>query len=169
MKNRLPFIITVSSMMLGVFIAILFGINEGYFKDKITSAIKQNPTYLALETPEDQSKYYKKEKDKNWRYYQRFHFHSTGISTMTLGLLILLSFSLAPKKITLTSKYLLSVGGFLYPFIWLLAAEYGPIIGRNAAKEKFCFFGYMGGLFLIGIILSLYCLTKYSLKFESRA
>ncbi len=169
MKNRLPFIITTFSMALGVFIAILFGINESYFKDKIADAIKKNPTYLSLETPEEQTKHFKKEKDKNWRYYQRFHFHSTGISAMTLALLILLSFSLAPKKIVFYTKYMLSIGGLLYPFVWLFAAEYGPIIGRGAAKDKFSFFAYMGGVFFIGLVMTMYCLIKHSVSIPTKA
>ena len=84
---------------------------------------------------------------------------------MSLGTLILIAFSLAPSLFKLISSYMISIGGFLYPFVWLFSAIYGPIIGRTAAKEKFAIFGYMGGVFLIGLTLALIILFRYPIKF----
>lgn len=50
---------------------------------------------------------------------------------------------------------LMSIGGLLYPFVWLFAGIYGPEMGRTEAKEAFAIFGYMGGLFLVGAIFTL--------------
>jgi Mn2+/Fe2+ NRAMP family transporter len=101
---------------------------------------------------------------KNWRYYQRFHFHATGIAAMSLGLLLLLVLVNAPIKYKNTAAYLVAVGGFLYPFVWLFAGIYGPEMGRHAAKEAFAFFGWMGGVFLIGAILEFILIAKYPLS-----
>ena len=166
MKTKAPFIIALSGMILGVIIAILFGVNESLFKDKISNDLKLNQKIMQIEDVEKREIIIQKEKVKNWRYYQRFHFHSTGISSMTLVVLILLSFSLAPSKHKTIASYMTSVGGFFYPFVWLFAAMYGPLWGRSVAKESFAIFGYMGGVMLLGLILSLYLLVKYPLEFN---
>ena len=101
------------------------------------------------------------ESKKCWRYYQRFHFHSTGIGAMALALLLLLLLSGGPPKYALVSSFFVSIGGFLYPFIWLFAAIYGPEMGRHEAKEAFAIFSYMGGPFLVGIICTIILTVKY--------
>ncbi|RLA62687.1 MAG: hypothetical protein DRQ89_08930 [Epsilonproteobacteria bacterium] len=167
MKQKLPFILTVFSMILGVFIAILFGVNEHLFKDKIKNDLGKNEKIMSIVDVDKRTAKLNAEASKNWRYYQRFHFHSTGIASMALGVLILLSFSMGSSMLKLVSSYMVSIGGFLYPFVWLFAAMYGPIMGRSAAKESFAFFGYMGGVFLLGLLLSLFILVKYPLKFKN--
>jgi hypothetical protein len=51
---------------------------------------------------------------------------------------------------------MIAIGGFLYPFVWLFAGLYGPEMGRSEAKEAFAVFGYMGGVYLVGILYALY-------------
>ena len=166
MKQKFPFILTIFSMILGVFIAILFGVNEQLFKGKIKRDLGNNEKIMSIVDEGKRSAKLNAEASKNWRYYQRFHFHSTGIASMALGVLILLSFSMGSNTLKLVSSYMVSIGGFLYPFVWLGAAMYGPILGRGPAKEAFAFFGYMGGIFLLGLLLSLFILIKYPLKFR---
>ena len=163
---KIPFLIVITSMALGVFIAILFGVNESIFKDKIAYDLSLNQKIQSITDPQVKTAKLSKEKSKNWRYYQRFHFHSTGISAMSLGVLLLLLFSTAPRRLKKSCAYMVSVGGFLYPFVWLFAAIYGPVIGRGAAKEKFAVFGYMGGVFLLGLFLLLYLIAKYPMKMQ---
>jgi hypothetical protein len=167
MKQKFPFILTITSMILGVFIAILFGVNEQMFKGKIKQDLGNNQKIMSIVDEGKRAAKIKAESSKNWRYYQRFHFHSTGIASMTLGVLILLSFSVASGGLKLVAGYMVSIGGFLYPFIWLFAAMYGPIMGRTAAKESFAIFGYMGGVFLLGLLVSLFTLIKYPIKFKN--
>ena len=81
-----------------------------------------------------------------------------------MGVLLFVSFLSAPEKLKITTSYLVAIGGFLYPYIWLFAAIYGPELGRGVAKEKFAILGYMGGVFLIGLFMSLYMAFKYPLK-----
>jgi len=170
MKQKAPFLITLLSIFLGVFIAILFGVNEDLFKNKIANGMLSNPKVIEMsqssapEMQEKKASYIKAESDKNWRYYQRFHFHSTGIAAMSLGILIVISLLTAPNSQVMIASYMVSIGGFLYPFVWLFAGIYGPSMGRSAAKESFALFGYMGGVFLLGVVFAIYLVTRYSFR-----
>jgi uncharacterized membrane protein len=155
MLQRIPFIITLLTMLTGVFIAILFGVNEDIFKGKIAKQLENNKKIQSIVDPVKKAKKIEKEKSKNWRYYQRFHFHATGIGAMSMVVVVYLYLLIAPGLLNTITSFLVSVGGFLYPFVWLFAAIWGPEIGRSVAKEKFAFFGYMGGLFLIGILITI--------------
>ena len=164
MTQRIPYVIASLTLIGGVFISILFGANEDYFKDKINEGLKKNEKVNQIQDPIEKAAVLKSEADKNWRYYQRFHFHATGIGAMIMGVLLFISFLSAPERIKAISSFAVSIGGFLYPFVWLFAAIYGPEMGREAAKETFAVFGYMGGLFLVGLVLTLYMALKYRLK-----
>jgi len=144
MIQRIPYVIAILTLIGGVFISILFGANEDYFKDKINEGLKKNEKVNQIQDPI--------EKD------------ATGIGAMIMGVLLFISFLSAPERIKAISSFAVSIGGFLYPFVWLFAAIYGPEMGRSEAKESFAVFGYMGGVFLIGLILSLYMALKYRLK-----
>jgi hypothetical protein len=164
MIQRIPYVIAILTLIGGVFISIIFGANEDYFKDKINEGLKKNEKVNQIQDPVEKEAVLKTEADKNWRYYQRFHFHATGIGAMIMGVLLFISFLSAPEKLKNITSYLVSFGGFLYPFVWLFAAIYGPEMGRSEAKEAFAVFGYMGGVFLLGLFLSLYMALKYRLK-----
>lgn len=164
MERRIPFAISVFSLFLGVFISVLFGINEDIFKGKIAKDLKKNEKIMSILDPATQKAKIEKEKSKNWRYYQRFHFHSTGIGAMTIGLLLLLQLMSQFTKVHLVTSYSLSISGFLYPFIWLFAGMYGPIMGRSEAKSAFAIFGYMGGVYLLSLGVVLFLVLKYPLK-----
>jgi hypothetical protein len=148
----------------GVFISILFGANEELFHKRIESGLALNPKIQQMADPSEKAAKLAAEADKNWRYYQRFHFHATGIGAMMMGLLLFLGRLNAPRRATLAASWLIAVGGFLYPFVWLFAAIYGPEMGRAEAKEAFAVFGYMGGLFLVGGVLTLILAAKYPIR-----
>lgn len=164
MTQRIPFVIAILTLVGGVFISILFGYNEDYFQNNIKEGLKKNEKVNQIQDSVEKAAVLKAEAEKNWRYYQRFHFHSTGIGAMIMGVLLFVSFLSAPEKIKIITSYTVSIGGFLYPYVWLFAAIYGPEMGRSAAKEKFAIFGYMGGVFLIGLFMSLYMAWKYPLR-----
>ncbi len=164
--KTIPFLLSFLTMFGGVFIAIMFGANEEFFINKIQTDLNKNEKIISIADPVEKSKKIKSEEEKNWRYYQRFHFHATGIGSMSLVILICLSFISAPTNLILINSFLISIGGFLYPFVWLFAGIYGPLIGRSEAKEAFAIFGYSGGLFLVGIILACFLLIKYPLEFK---
>ncbi len=168
MLQKIPFLLALLSMIGGVFIAILFGVNEDMFIHKIEAGLEKNVKIQALADPTEKAAKIKSETDKNWRYYQRFHFHATGIGAMMMGILVfLLQLNLSAKRFY-PPAYLISVGGFFYPFVWLFAALYGPEMGRSEAKEAFAILGYMGGLFLVGglwiLVLTLTCKLKSNLN-----
>lgn len=168
MLQKIPFLLALLSMIGGVFIAILFGVNEEMFLHKIEAGLEKNVKIQAIADPAEKTAKIKSETDKNWRYYQRFHFHATGIGAMMMGVLIfLLQLNLSAKQFY-PPAYLTSMGGFLYPFVWLFAGIYGPEMGRSEAKEAFAIFGYMGGLFLIGgiwtLVLAMTCKMKNEFK-----
>ena len=152
MLQKLPFHLAILGMIGGVFVAILFGINEDMFKSKINEGLSRNVKIQEINDPVVKEAKIKSEADKNWRYYQRFHFHATGIGSMSLALLTFLIFIGGDGRAKIVVAYATSVGGFLYPFVWLFAGLFGPEMGRDEAKESFAFFGYMGGLFLLGAI-----------------
>ncbi len=164
MTSRIPFVIAILTLIGGVFISIVFGANEDFFKDKIKEGLSKNEKINLIQDAAEKDAVLKAESEKNWRYYQRFHFHSTGIGAMVMGVLLFISFLSAPQGIKNITSYATAVGGFLYPYIWLFAAIYGPELGRDVAKEKYAVFGYMGGLFLLGLFLSLFMALKYSFK-----
>lgn len=156
MTYKFPIILSIFAMVGGVFIAIIFGANESFFNDRITQGLKKNVKIQSMQDEAAKSEKIKSEQEKNWRYYQRYHFHANGIASFTLALLIFLGFVKVSKYEFLIASYMLSVAGFLYPFVWLFAAIYGPEMGRDVAKETFAVFGYMGGVYLLAIIYVLY-------------
>jgi uncharacterized membrane protein YraQ (UPF0718 family) len=159
MRIKFPILLSILAMIGGVFISILFGANEGMFKDRILKGLEQNVKIQSIQDPGVKAEKMKSEQDKNWRYYQRYHFHATGISSLSLVILLLLAFVQGHKFETTVASYLVALGGFFYPFVWLFAGLYGPQMGREEAKEAFAIFGYMGGVFLVGIIYSLVLAT----------
>jgi hypothetical protein len=161
MLKKIPYMLALLGMTGGVFIAILFGVNEDIFKDKIKVGLQNNVKIQQMEDEGAKAEMLAAEAAKNWRYYQRFHFHATGIGAMSLATLVFLMFLGAPEKQKLITSYAVSIGGFLYPFVWLGAALYGPEIGRGAAKEAFAFFGYMGGVFLLGLVATIVLTVKH--------
>ncbi len=164
MLNKIPFLLALGAMAGGVLIAIFFGVNEDMFKDRIAAGLERNEQIQAIEDPVEKSAMIEAETGKNWRYYQRFHFHATGIGAMVLGVLLLLGRVKAPERLKLSAAYLTAAGGFLYPFVWLFAGIYGPAMGRDEAKEAFAVFGYAGGLFLLGILLTMALVARYELR-----
>lgn len=168
MLQKIPFLLALLSMIGGVFISILFGLNEEMFLQKIQAGLEKNVAVQAIADPAEKASKIKTETEKNWRYYQRFHFHATGIGAMMMGVLLLLLQLQISAKAFYGPAYLVSIGGFLYPFVWLFAGMYGPEMGRSEAKEAFAIFGYMGGLFLVGglwaFVLTALSKMKHELK-----
>lgn len=159
MIKKLPFLLTIIAMVGGVFISIIFGANEAFLKDRIAQGLEKNVKIQSIADEQIKQEKIKAEKDKNWRYYQRYHFHANGIAALTLALLVFLAFIKASEKEILIASYMTAIGGLLYPFVWLFAGIYGPEMGREEAKEAFAIFGYMGGIHLLGILYTLYLAT----------
>ena len=164
MTRKIPFFLAILSMIGGVFISILFAVNEEMFIRRIHAGLEKNIKIQQISSEQERLAKITTETEKNWRYYQRFHFHATGIGAMMLGLLLFLSSLNAPSSFVIVAKYMVSIGGFLYPFVWLFAGIYGPEMGRSEAKESFALFGYMGGVFLAGGVWTLWLGLRYNSK-----
>lgn len=164
MNLKAPFSLAILCMVGGVFIAILFAVNEPMFVNRIHQGLDRNLKVQQIQDPVEKAAKISSETDKVWRYYQRFHFHATGIGAMMIGLLLFLSQLNAPKLQVKASAYMISIGGFLYPYVWLFAGIYGPEMGRSEAKEAFAIFGYMGGVFLVGALCTLILAIRYPMK-----
>ncbi len=164
MIRKIPFLLAILAMVGGTFIAILFATNDEGFHTKIKVGLEKNAKIMEITDPAKREEKISKDSGRFWKYYQRFHFHATGIGAMMMGLLLLLTRLSAPAKFVTLSSYMVSVGGFLYPFVWLFAGIYGPEMGGDEAKEAFAIFGYMGGLFLVGALLTLVLALRYDLK-----
>ncbi len=164
MTKKIPFFLALLSMVGGVFISILFATQEDMFKKNITAGLEKNVKIQQIVDPKEKAEKIKAESTQCWRYYQRYHFHSTGIGAMMIGILLFLYRLKAPKNFITLTSYMIAIGGFLYPFVWLFAGIYGPEMGRSEAKEAFAIFGYMGGLFLVGGVFSMFLSLKYSLS-----
>lgn len=164
MIRKIPFLLAILGMAGGVFIAILFATNEDGIQTKIKVGLEKNAKIMAITDPAKREEKISKDSGRFWKYYQRFHFHATGIGAMMMGLLLFLTRLSAPAKFVTLSSYAVSIGGFLYPFVWLFAGIYGPEMGGEEAKEAFAIFGYMGGLFLVGSLLTMALALRYDLK-----
>lgn len=164
MIRRIPIFLALLCIIGGVFISILFATQEDYFKDHIKQGLSRNIKIQEIADPVKKTETLKSEAEKNWRYFQRFHFHATGIGAMMIGILLFLTQVNAPALSKNITSYMVAIGGSLYPLVWLFAGIYGPEMGRNEAKEAFAIFGYMGGVFLLGGVYALVLSLKYDLE-----
>lgn len=128
----------------GIGLGVTFGINEDMFKERIAEQVAANPSV------HDESS-----NSKIWRYAQRAHFHATGISAFSLGLLLLLlhaNMKAGTRKIT---SILIGLGG-LYPLAWFNMYLFAPAIGRGPAHDHILteIFTYVGvGALVIGFLM----------------
>lgn len=131
-------------LMFGIALGVTFGVNEDGVKGFITEGIAAHP-----EVHDEKSK------TKIWRYAQRAHFHATGISAYSLGLIILLMFSSMKRKIKSATSILIGLSSF-YPLAWFVMFLVAPSIGREPAHHHYLteLFTYLGvGGLVAGMLL----------------
>ena len=136
--------ITLLLLFFGISMGILFGVAEDSFKDYIAQGIAAHPEL-----------HDEKSASKIWRYAQRAHFHATGISAFSLGLIMLVLFSSMGEKMKKITSTLISLIA-LYPLAWFTTFVLSPSLGRDAAHhhivtETLTYIG-TGGL-LIGLAI----------------
>jgi hypothetical protein len=137
---KLGLALVLLGLAFGIGLGVGFGVYEDGFKGYVADGIAANPE---VHDANSQSKI--------WRYGQRAHFHSNGISAFSFGLLwlvVLSSMSGRAKKIT---SFLIGLGS-LYPLAWFSMYLLAPSIGRSAAHShpitvSFTYIG-VGGLLL---------------------
>ncbi len=144
-------VLVLLSLLFGIAMGIGFGVNEDYFKDRIAEGIVNYP---AVHDEKSQAKI--------WRYAQRAHFHATGISAFSIGLLLLLGATRLKAPVKNLASFLIGLGG-LYPLGWLSMFVLAPSIGRSAAHhhiltESLSYVG-VGGL-LAGLLILIVGVAK---------
>ncbi len=120
---RAGLFLVIAGLLFGLFLGVSFGVNEDAYKQFVSEGITANPEVHDA-----------KSKDKIWRYAQRAHFHATGISACSLGLVILLALSNMRARLKSVSALLIGLGN-LYPLAWFSMYLLAPGIGREAAHE----------------------------------
>jgi len=146
LKNiRVGLALVLMGLLFGVSIGISFGVNEEAYKSFIAEGVAANP---AVHDANSQ--------DKIWRYAQRVHFHATGISAFSLGLVILVMFTDLTARLKKIAAVFLGFSS-LYPLSWFTMFLLAPSIGRGPAHEHvvteiFAYAG-VGGLLLGGVLL----------------
>jgi hypothetical protein len=144
-KVKMGLALVLLGLAFGVGMGISFGINEDAYKSYIAEGIQAHPGI-----------HDEKSEDKIWRYAQRAHFHATGISAFSLGLLILVMFTDMKRGLKTATSVLIGLSG-LYPLAWFTMFLMAPAIGRGPAHhhfltETFTYVG-VGGLLLGALIL----------------
>ncbi|HFC92213.1 MAG TPA: hypothetical protein ENJ51_05305 [Leucothrix mucor] len=143
---KLGLALTLLLLIFGLSMGIGFGIAEDSVKDFIAQGIAANPDI-----------HDEKSASKIWRYAQRAHFHATGISAFSLGLILLVLFSSLRDGMKMLASTSIGLVAF-YPLAWFTMFVLSPSIGRNAAHhhvitEMFTYIG-VGGL-LLGLMILL--------------
>jgi len=141
---RTGLFLVMLTLIFGIGLGITFGVAEDSVKSYISDGVASHADV-----------HDEKSNSKIWRYAQRAHFHATGISAFSIGLVLLIMFSSLKMKLKTASSILVGLGG-LYPLSWFTMFILAPSIGRSAAHhhvitEMFTYIG-VGGL-LLGIAI----------------
>lgn len=141
---KIGLFLVMLTLIFGIGLGISFGIAEDSVKSYISDGVASH-----LDVHDDKSN------EKIWRYAQRAHFHATGISAFSIGLVLLIMCSSLKRKLKTASSILVGFGG-LYPLSWFTMFVLAPSIGRSAAHQHILteMFTYIGvGCLLLGIII----------------
>ncbi|HFD13554.1 MAG TPA: hypothetical protein ENJ32_13965 [Crenotrichaceae bacterium] len=132
------------TLIFGISLGVCFGVAEDSVKSFISEGVVAHPSVHDAQS-----------NSKIWRYAQRSHFHATGISAFSIGLVLLIIVSSLERKLKTVSSVLVGLGG-LYPLSWFVMFLLAPSLGRNAAHHHILteVLTYVGvGSLLSGIVL----------------
>jgi hypothetical protein len=129
--------------LLLVMLTLIFGIGMGTYFGVAEDSVK---TYISDGVAAHPEVHDEKSTSKIWRYAQRSHFHATGISAFSIGLILLIMFSNLKPSLKAFSSTLVGLGG-LYPMSWFSMFILAPSLGREAAHHHIIteIFTYVGG------------------------
>jgi hypothetical protein len=119
--------LAILTILFGVVLGALFGLNEDMFQKYIRTGIAANPQLFADAA---------KEQSIIWRWVQRAHFHAGGIGAFSLGLVIVTALTNLSERRKQVTAALIGLSAF-YPLAWFATFLYAPIIGRAAAHHAF--------------------------------
>ena len=109
---------------------ILMGVAMGIFEDSIKEMISMGVDANAANHLEGVAK----AKGKIFRWWQRAHFHATGMGAFLIAMIAIAAISNLKPAIKRLSSILIAFGG-LYPFSWFLLSLKAPSMGRPAAHH----------------------------------
>ena len=110
-------------LLFGICLGIIYGFMEDSIKQFIVDGVNSHPE---LHDPKSISKI--------WRWWLRAHFHSLGIATFSLVLIVITALSGLSCRMKQITSVLLGFGG-LYAMAWFLMALLAPSLGRNGAHH----------------------------------
>jgi hypothetical protein len=142
---KIGLLLVMLTLVFGIGMGVTFGIAEDSIQSYISEGVAAHPDVHDA-----------KSNGKIWRYAQRSHFHATGISAFSLGLVLLIMFSSLKQQLKKVAAILVGLGG-LYPLSWFTMFLLSPSLGRGAAHhhfitETFTYIGVGGLLLGIGIL-----------------
>jgi hypothetical protein len=117
--------LAIITILFGMMLGSLFGLNEDLFQNYIQSGIAANPQFFTDAA---------KEQETIWRWVQRAHFHAGGIGAFSLGLVILTALTSMGERRKKITAALIGMSAF-YPLSWFALFLYAPHIGRSAAHH----------------------------------
>ena len=124
-------ILSILAILFGQGIGIAFGVAEDAMKAGLQADAN---AVLATAYAGDAAKA-KAVVDKSWIYYQRAHLHAGALGTMSLALVLLLSFLPSPLMQRKIAAYAMSGGALGYGLFWLLAGMRAPGLGSTGAAK----------------------------------
>ena len=146
---RPDLIIAGAILLFGICLGISFGVFEENIKDYVKAGVLAHPLVHAADPVAH---------EKIWRWWQRAHFHATGIGAFTMAMIAVTAISgLASRSKRLVS-ILIGTGGF-YSSSWLLMAiiaiDAGREVAHHALPVQLLVFTSIGSLLLgMGILFS---------------
>lgn len=120
---RLGLILSMLTLLFGIGLGVVFGINEDGVQDYIRDGIA---AHAQLHDQQSQSKI--------WRYAQRAHFHATGVGAFTLAMILLVGVMPMTRRFKAATSTLIGIGSF-YSLAWLSMFLLAPSLGRGAAHD----------------------------------
>ena len=120
---RIGLVLSMLTLMFGIGMGVLFGVNEEGVKGYIEQGIAAN-----------QERHDDKSASKIWRYAQRAHFHATGVGAFALAMVILIAAIPMSRALKQVTSILIGVGS-LYALAWFSMFWLAPALGRHAAHD----------------------------------
>jgi hypothetical protein len=113
-------------LLFGILMGVAMGIFEDSIKDMINMGVDANAA-VHLEGAA-------KAKTKIFRWWQRAHFHATGMGAFLLAMIAIVAISNLKTGMKRLSSILIALGG-LYPFSWFIMSLKAPALGRSVAHH----------------------------------
>jgi uncharacterized membrane protein YuzA (DUF378 family) len=122
---RIGLVIAGAVLLFGISLGISFGVFEDNIKELVNSGVDAHAEVHAGDPDA---------KAKIFRWWQRAHFHATGIGAFTMAMIAVTALTGMKTGVKRVVSTLIGIGG-IYSVAWLLMALKAPEIGRSAAHH----------------------------------